>query len=320
MSKKWIISLSIIFSILAVVLILFWTLFGLSSVTVEFDSTLQNLTVSEQEILDAGEFKYHSCVLFDGKKKYIQKIEDKAFENPNFAYLRVVNVETRFPNKYIVHVTEREQLFAIENNGQVLICDRDLRVLKIEDSFVSVQSNPILVQGAKILTQDVKVGDFLEIKQQSLKKVYSAFLKSNRDFSQIVGKFKSFKLGTCVAEITGKEYVSLTMTTFSDKTFVINNIDFALNQKISLALSVEASVYAQTFDENGNVINKSGENIFVIANERGEYVPFEEGMDESKKEKLGLENMKTILVDNLVITDHTPRTEKDIYYCFLKTT
>ena len=74
MSKKWIIALSIIFSILAVVLILFWTLFGLSSVTVEFDSTLQNLTVSEQEILDAGEFKYHSCVLFDGKKKYIQKL------------------------------------------------------------------------------------------------------------------------------------------------------------------------------------------------------------------------------------------------------
>ena len=69
MSKKLIISLSIAFSVLAVVLILFWTLFVLSSVSVKFHSTTINLNITEEEIVEAGDFRFGACVFFEGKNK-----------------------------------------------------------------------------------------------------------------------------------------------------------------------------------------------------------------------------------------------------------
>ena len=67
LSKKAIIITSVCVGVVAVVLILFWTLFALSSVTVEFHTTTKNLTLSEEEIVEAGDFSYGTCVLFDGK-------------------------------------------------------------------------------------------------------------------------------------------------------------------------------------------------------------------------------------------------------------
>ena len=147
MSKKLIVSLVIVGVVVAIVLILFWTLFGLSSVSVEFASSLENLTVSAEEIVEAGQFRMGSCVLFEGKRKSVEKIYAKAKENPNFAYIRVLNIETVFPNKFVIHVAEREELFAVNYNGQTLICDRDLRVLNTREE-ISVDENAAGEQAA----------------------------------------------------------------------------------------------------------------------------------------------------------------------------
>ena len=50
LSKKAIISLSIVLGIVAVVLILFWTLFALSTVTVDYKTTTLNLNLTDEEI------------------------------------------------------------------------------------------------------------------------------------------------------------------------------------------------------------------------------------------------------------------------------
>ena len=50
MSKKAIISLSIVLGIVAVVLILFWTLFALSTVTVDYKTATLNLNLTDEEI------------------------------------------------------------------------------------------------------------------------------------------------------------------------------------------------------------------------------------------------------------------------------
>ena len=161
MSKKLIITLSVVFAIVAVFLILCWTLFGLSSVSIEFETTTKNLTLSDEEIVEAGRFRYGASVLFEGKQKYIDNLNAKSAENEKFAYLKVVNIETVFPNRFVVHVAEREELFAVEYDTQFLICDRDFRVLK----FSSTQENAILLKGLQILNSSVSVGDFLEIGQ-----------------------------------------------------------------------------------------------------------------------------------------------------------
>ena len=69
MSKKLVISLSVLFGAIVIVLILFWTLFGLSAVTVEYSSSKISLSVSDAEIVEAGKFRMGACVLFESKKK-----------------------------------------------------------------------------------------------------------------------------------------------------------------------------------------------------------------------------------------------------------
>lgn len=332
MSKKLIVTLSIVFGIVVVLLILFWTLFALSSVSVNFKSTTQNLVLSEEEIVEAGQFRYGSCVLFEGKKKSINKINAKVYEDERFAYLRVVNIETVFPNKFVIHVSEREELFAVENDGQVLICDRDFRVLrKVEDLYESTQSNAIYLQGLKFDNKNLKVGDFLNVEQNSMKKFYSIMLQNNRDLNQQLGKFKEIKLDTYEDELTKKEYTSMTLTTFQNRKFVVNNIDFALGNKIQKLFAVESSIYSQNVDSLGNITNSKGETIYVVKSKNGEYISYEIAKDlkndndenlyhESDKMPLTYQILAKcyIKIDNLTLTDYVERTEEDIYYSFVE--
>ena len=316
---------------LAVFLTLCWTLFALSSVSVKVHSTTKNLNVTEQEIVEAADFDYGSCVFFDGKNKYIKKINEYASKNPNFAYLRVTNIETKFPNKYVIHFVEREELFAIEFKTQFLICDRDLRVLRVVDEFSSQADNAILLNGLKIEDEEIKVGQFLNVEQEGIKKFYSNMLKNNRDFGQMIAKFKQIDLSDYRDEITDKQYVSMSMTTFAGKKMIVNNIDFAFANKLQKLFAVESSIYNQNVDENGNILDKNGNVVYVVKNDKGEYISYDvaKNLTDENDEKLYDETDKLALtyeiiskcdikVDNLTLTEHIKRTEKDIFYCFVE--
>lgn len=322
MNKKLIISLSIVFSVIAVILILFWTLFALSSVSVVYGSSTINLKLTEKEIVEAGEFRYGACVFFDGKSGYLKNIEKKVETNPNFAYLRVVNIETVFPNKYIIHVSEREELFAVKHNGQVYVCDRDLRVLKKSDAYSSNSANPILLDGLTIKNQQIEVGDFLEIEEDAVKKFYSHMISLNRDLAQQIGKFKEIKLEKY--EDHGKNYTAMTLTTFQNRKFIINNIDFAFKNKLNLMFSAESTLYSQKVSENGIILDSSGEEMFVYKSENNELLPAKNLSDEDKEKTeiialtYDLISKCNLKVDNLTLSDFVNRTENDIYYSLIE--
>lgn len=305
---------------IAVCLILCWTLFGLSAVEVSFDSTTKKLILNESEIVEAGEFRYGACVLFEGKKASIQKIEQACEKNENFAYLRVKNIETVFPNKFVVHVEEREELFAVECEDKFLLCDRDLRVLDVLDEFSSTAENAILLKGLQIKNFDIKIGDFLNVEQNAIKKFYSYMIESNRSLSEQIGKFKQIELQTYVDPNNNKEYVSLVLKTFQNRDFVINNIDFAFSAKVNKMFSVETAIYSQNIDEEGNILTAKGEKIYVKKTTLGELIPFNEGDDESLKITLNINllNDYYIKIDNLTLSEYVERTEKDIYYSFVE--
>lgn len=324
LNKKLIITLSVVVCLIVTLLILFWTLFGLSSVTVEFSSTIQNLNVTEQEIVEAGQFRMGACVLFEGKKKSVENINNHASEDPDFAYLRVVNIETIFPNKFVIHVAEREELFAVETeNGQVLICDREFRVLRIEDEsngeYSSTQDNAILLKGLRFSNQGIKAGDFLQVEQDGMLHIYSTMLENNRNLAQQRGKFKEMQLGTYQDEVTGKEYVSLELTTFQNRKFLIYNIDFALGNKIQLMFATESAVFNQNVDENGNILNSAGQVMYVMRSESGELLPYDEGQADAERLTLSYSLLSrcAIKVDNLTLDENIDRTEEDIYYSFV---
>lgn len=304
-------------------LILFWTLFALSSVSVQFHSTTKNLTITEQEIVDAGEFRYGACVLFEGKNKSIEKINDKVSENANFAYLKVINIETKFPNKYVIHVTEREEFFAVEHDGQVLICDHEFRVLKIETEYKSTSENAILLKGLNILNQSVSTGDFLNLEQAGIKNFHSAMLKNNRNLNEILGKFKEINLSSYQDQITKENYVSMKITTFAGRDYVINNIDFALAEKLQKLYAVETAIFNKTEEELSQ--------IKVVKNEAGEYLAFDYAKELTDQDgnkiyseddaiSLSYQILSNcyIKIDNLTLSEYIERTEKDIFYALIE--
>ncbi|MBP3431727.1 MAG: hypothetical protein J6K39_02605 [Clostridia bacterium] len=317
MSKKWIVLLSLAGSVVAIVLILMWTLFALSSVSVQFHSTINRLTLSQQEIVDAGGFRYGACVFFESKKASEQKIENKASESANFAYLRVINIETVFPNKFIIHVAEREELFAVENGGQTLICDRDFRVLDIKTSSENKQGEPILLTGLEFSKSNIQIGDFLDVKQEAMLKFYSVMLQNNRDLSQQLGKFKEISLGTYQDELTKKEYVSMTITTFQGQQYVVKNPEFAFANKMQLLFAAESALFNSTTDAYGNILDGDGDVIYV-KEENGIYLPAEQAEAGTVALTHELLAQCSLVVDNLTLDPNVERTEKDIYYCLAK--
>lgn len=316
MKKKLIISLSVIFGTIAVLLILFWTLFALSKVTVSFSTTLENLTVSEEEIVKAGQFRKGASVLFEGKKKSIKNIEDYVSKNENFAYIKIENIETVFPNKFVIHISEREELFAILFQDKYLICDRELKVLKVLDEFVSGKNNAILLEGLTIKNEEVKIGDFLKVEEESVTKLYAAFVRNNRNLNEQRSKFEKIVVKNYKDSFTQKEYVALELHSFAGRVFEIYNIDFALSNKIRLMFNVEASVYNQKLDTDGDMLDADGNKIFFKKLETSEYVKFDEEEDD-EADKVSyltvLSNCK-IRVDNLTLSEYVHRTENDIYY------
>ena len=320
MKKKLLITFSILFGILAVVLILLWTLFGLSSVTVQYHSTKDNLTISDSEIVQAGEFRKHASVLFEGKKKSIKKIEKFASENENFAYLRVLNIETVFPNKFVIHVAEREELFSVEYGEKFLICARDLRVLRIMDGFSSSASNPILLENLQIQNAEVNVGDFLQVKEENIKNLYGALLKNNQTLAMQLSHFEKMSLSSYEDEVTHENFYALEMKTLSGRKFVIKNIDFALSEKGQKMLSIESEIFSLDVDGDGDII-KNGEKIFVVKLDSGEYVAFDSELhDDADKVALSYDLLSNcyVKIDNLTLTKYINRTSADIYYAFVE--
>lgn len=320
MSKKAIIITSVCVGVVAVVLILFWTLFALSSVTVEFHTTTKNLTLSEEEIVEAGDFSYGACVLFDGKNKYVERLNKKAGENEKFAYLEVVNIETVFPNRYIIHVAEREEVFAIQTGNEVLILDDDLRVLRKEsladgESYISSKENAIELKNLTILNDEINVGDFLEVEQTGVLEFYNAFLANNRTLAEQKGFVKEISLGVNHVDITEMDYDSATILTHSGREFVINNIDFALANKIQLMFALDSALYNQINGE-GYVVDGNGEIVYDNVLDENGNIMLDDNGEPLKGEVWTYERLQKsyVLIDNYILNDYQEVSESDIYY------
>ncbi len=320
MSKKAIIILSVCLGVVAVVLILFWTLFALSSVTVKFHTTTKNLTLTETEIVEAGDFSYGACVLFDGKGKYINRLTEKVQENENFAYLEVVNIETIFPNRYVIHVAEREEVFAYQNGSDVLILDDDLRVLRKEslvngESYISNKENAIELKNLNILNENIEVGDFLDVEQGGVLNLYNAFLSNNRTLEEQKGFVKEIELGVNHVEVTDRDYVSARFVTHNGREFVINNIDFALANKIQLMFALDSALYNQ-IDQDGFIVDADGNVIYDNVLDENGNIMLDDNGEPLKGEVWTYERLQNsyVLIDNYILNDYQEISESDIYY------
>lgn len=244
MKKGMIILLSISFVVVAIVVLCF-TLFGLNVATVNFKNQTEIYLTesSKQEIINSANFVESSCVLFMDKQAHINNIE-KAHP-----YIKVINIETVFPNNIVVHCVEREELFAVKfNDYAYYICDEDLKVLKIlelETEYVNTQLNAILINGYQNLRDDFAVGEFISANEEMdkvLKNFSTAFKLNNRTAAEQKGLIKELSLMREASVIYYDYTVSLVLTDFTDFQAKIVDAKDYLELKINSYLAVLSEI------------------------------------------------------------------------------
>lgn len=266
--------------LVGLIVLLAFTLFSLKKVTIDFRTSTTNITATNEEIIQVAEFDMGSSVLIHGKKDYKKKIE-------NFdPYIKVINIETVFPSTFVVHLSERQEVYAVPFKYGHYICDEELRVLRISYTFSNSQENAILLTQEGIeVKNNIKEGEY--IKNIKLSSVYSTLYGLNRPLGEQKALIESITISTEYDKIIKRNQKITTIKYYSGQTFKIINDSYGLKYKLKLM----NDVYAQLYTYIGKTI-KDGEQQIVLTQE----------------------NLKdcTIIINNYY--DYTSYTERDCYF------
>ena len=210
--KKAVIISSIILAILIVIVILMFTLFSLKEVELKFKTETVNISSQQVKEIEKQTLKYGGSVLFIGKEKIISDLEKQ------FPYLKIVNIETIIPNKFVIHCAEREELYSIYSNEKYYVLDEEFKILKIESSpqenlvefnFESLEANPetgkYMPVKLNLNLSTAEEGQFLNLgssqnsvlaseMQNIATTLLTAFEQNNRDISYVKGQFQVVEL------------------------------------------------------------------------------------------------------------------------------
>lgn len=236
MKKKLVISLSVLLGLIAIALTLCFTVFTIKDVELDFRTSTE-LEWKNEEVIESGEINKGKCLLFLSKKGYVSNLEKK---NP---YLEVINIETVFPSKLIIHCAERKELFAIKSGDKTVYCDKDLKILRIEnEDFTSTKENAILLEGLTI-TSELEVGSFLEYNEKGLERFFSSMVENSKTYAQTIGFCREIKISRDFNALSNKDETNVIISTFSDREIKILNIESNFSKKLQRMFQALPEIY-----------------------------------------------------------------------------
>ena len=240
-----IISLSVFVALVGLIVLLSFTAFSLKSVEINYRTSIENITENKSEIIKSGHFKMKTSVFFHGKDDYKKNIE-------NFdPYIKVINIETVFPSKFVVHIAERQEIYAIKFDGGYYICDDDLRILRIAQT--NDDNLPIKLTLEKPLEKEYQDGQY--IIQSHKPNIYQYLYENNRFLGEQKSLIESITLKQEFDENINQNQ-NVTLVKFGDgHVFKIINDDYGMKYKVKLMLDV----YSQMYDFIGKEINVEGQ-------------------------------------------------------------
>ena len=221
----------IIFACLATIVVLSSAIFALNSASINFLESPQKLQGKEEQIIESANFSYGSNVLFLGKTGYINAIE-KA--NP---YVKVVNIETVFPNKFVIHCIERQEVFAVQQkNGTYAIIDEELKVLKTQNEFLNTTTNAILLTNIGEI-DNYEEGDFINLNERQKSLVIATF-HSLREWKTSYDELKN-KVEN--VEIDYKRENQVLVQVRNNVKIIVKDANICNSDKLNLAFSAYES-------------------------------------------------------------------------------
>ena len=233
MKSKRLVSLLIAFIIIASVVALNSTIFTLQAVELNWLTTRVELKGENAENLFKNvDMPMGESVFFLNKMKIAEKCEK------NNSYLQVVSIETIFPNKIVMHVAERRQLYAIKiSDSSYAIIDRNLKVLSIasNDDLFSVGEDirPIVVTitGFSVIEDNIAVGEKISLSDANdmLKSLTISFLEAKYTEQTMRGFINNININ-----LTNKE---ITINTRYGIKICIKDSNLQLTEKVVMAIA-----------------------------------------------------------------------------------
>lgn len=163
-TKRLVIILSVLIG-LTLLVVLLSAVFTVQSISVNWLTKPNVLTVeSNENIISSSKIKEKTSVFTLKKKEYTSSIEK------NNSYAKVEKIEVAFPNKVIIHVSEREPYFYLNiGNSEYAILDEDLKVLELTTDLnayirkFGISPIELNIDSTMIANLTIGSGDFLNI-------------------------------------------------------------------------------------------------------------------------------------------------------------
>lgn len=239
---------------MGLIVLLSFTVFSLKKVELDYRTSHFKISATDEQIIENANFAKGGSVFFHGKKEYIEKIENL---DP---YINVINIETVFPSKFVVHLAERQEVYALPFEGGHYICDEELRVLRVEQSFTNDPSNAIVLNLSAPLTGEaLNEGEY--ISNQTIPPIYQALFENNRKLGEQTELIESITISSELTD-SGKEQKVATLKLFSGQVVRIVNYNKGLTSKIKLMLDV----YSQLFNYIGKTLSTPEGDVVLTEN------------------------------------------------------
>lgn len=240
-NKRIIVILSFLLLFVAIV-ILCSGLFSLKTVNLELEEVKTISSQQQADICTESCFKYNESIFFINKtkvKKYLEK------EYPN---LMIKSIETVFPNKLVIHATERTEVFYVKISQNLFASfDQTFKCL----NFYSTQ--PSLTQVTGINAENAVKGEWLEnVNNISVAtQTYSSFYMCYYEQSDFINFLKRIEISDnkllLITKISGD--IGLSIDIENPTQNLTNKIVYALSSYN--ALSVEQKAHGTiTLTEN----------------------------------------------------------------------
>lgn len=287
--KKLTICLFVLLLLVLAIVILAFTLFSLKESSLEFKTETKNLNQETKNKIVERVLENKRSVLFLNKTRISADLEKQ------FPYLKIINIETKIPNKVVVHCAEREEFFAISSNGKTYFMDEELKILRIVNApYESEIGAPVLLvyKGVKVdetssstisqTTLDLNLDsaeegaflDFGQVKDETdfskeIKEVSTSILtgfeENNRTISDVLNEFLKFEI--CFEPITlgGISELKLCLALTDKNGFVTKIID--ANENLSLKLGTMFEAFSDV-SKDPKLLEKD---LFVFQNSSGQF-------------------------------------------------
>lgn len=210
----------IVFSIFVLVICLTSALFMLKTVEVNFIS-FSSTIFDSQSIINSGGFEYGKNVFLLSKSKYIENLE---LNNP---YLKVINLETIFPNKVRINCTQRVGLFCVNVGQNYYIFDYDFKLLEI----VKQHNKSDFIEIKDIEISSLEVGQVCYEIMNNYKQIAFCLKEWSNDESFLKMNINSLKI----------ENNKLIINMENQKDIIIKDYQYLLSDKMNVGFSAFSS-------------------------------------------------------------------------------